>query len=64
MQLAARTYILIETQVGKSREISDVFRDLSGVPSVDIITGSYDIITLVDWEDMLDIANVVTCQIR
>ena len=62
--MAARTYILIETQVGESREISDVFRDLSGVPSVDIITGSYDIITLVEWEDMLDIANVVTCQIR
>ena len=62
--MAARAYILIETQVGKSREISDVFRDSSGVPSVDIITGSYDIITLVEWEDMLDIANVVTSQIQ
>ena len=62
--MAARAYILIETQVGKSREISDVLRTLSGVPSVDIITGSYDIITLVEWEDMLDIANVVTSQIQ
>ena len=64
MQLAARAYILIETQVGKSREISDVLRALSGVPSVDIITGSYDIIALVEGEDMLGIANVVTSQIQ
>jgi DNA-binding Lrp family transcriptional regulator len=64
MQLAARAFILIETQVGKSREISDVLRALSGVPSVDIITGSYDIIALVEGEDMLGIANVVTSQIQ
>ena len=64
MQLAARAYILIETQVGNSREISDVLRALSGVPSVDIITGSYDIIALVEGEDMLGIANVVTSQIQ
>ena len=64
MQLAARAYILIETQVGKSREISDVLRTLSGVSSVDIITGSYDIIALVEGEDMLGIANVVTSQIQ
>ena len=62
--MAARAFILIETQVGKSREISDVLRALSGVPSVDIITGSYDIIALVEGEDMLDIANVVTSQIQ
>ena len=64
MQLAARAYILIETQVGKSREISDVLRTLSGVALVDIITGSYDIIVLVEREHMLDIANVVTSQIQ
>ncbi|GIS94715.1 MAG: hypothetical protein CM1200mP22_19520 [Dehalococcoidia bacterium] len=62
--MAARAYILIETQVGKSREISDVLRTLPGVQSVDIITGSYDIIVLVEGEDMLDIANVVTSQIQ
>ena len=64
MQLAARAYILIETQVGKSREISDVIRTLPGVQSIDIITGSYDIIALVEGEDMLGIANEVTSQIQ
>ena len=47
--MAARAYILIETQVGKSREAAEALRSLHGVPSVDIITGAFDIIASVSY---------------
>ena len=62
--MTARAYILIETQVGKSRDVADSLRSLSGVPSVDTITGVYDIIALVEASDMIGVANVVTSQIQ
>jgi len=55
---------LIETQVGKSREVATALRALSEVPTVDIITGAYDIIALVEASDMLVVANVVTSNIQ
>ena len=62
--MTARAYILIETQVGKSRDVADSLRSLSGVQSVDTITGVYDIIALVEAADMIGVANVVTSQIQ
>ena len=62
--MTARAYILIETQVGKSRDVADSLRSLSGVPSVATITGVYDIIALVESADMIGVANVVTSQIQ
>ncbi|MBT98719.1 MAG: AsnC family transcriptional regulator [Dehalococcoidia bacterium] len=62
--MTARAYILIETQVGKSREVATALRALSEVPTVDIITGAYDIIALVEASDMLGVANVVTSNIQ
>ena len=55
---------MIETQVGNSRDVADLLRSMSGVPSVDTITGVYDIIALVEAADMLGVANDVTSQIQ
>ena len=62
--MAARAYILIETQVGKSREAAEALRSLHGVPSVDIITGAVDIIALVEAPDMISMADLVTGQVQ
>ena len=45
--MVARAYILIETQVGKSRDVIAALQALSNVSSVDIITGEFDMIALV-----------------
>ena len=58
--MVARAYILIETQVGKSRDVIAVLRALSNVSSVDIITGEFDIIALVEASDMVAMADLVT----
>jgi DNA-binding Lrp family transcriptional regulator len=64
IHMTARAYILIETQVGKSRDVDNALRALPGVPSADIITGAYDIIALVEALDMVAMATVVTSQIQ
>ena len=62
--MAARAYILIETQVGKSRDVVEALRSLAGVPSADIITGAFDIIALVESKDMVSMADLVTGQVQ
>jgi DNA-binding Lrp family transcriptional regulator len=58
--MAARAYILIETQVGKAPDVAAALRSMAGVPSVDVITGSFDIIALVEAADMVSMADLVT----
>jgi len=62
--MAARAYILIETQVGKSPDVAAALRAMPGVPSVDIITGDFDIIALVEAADMVSMADLVTGQVQ
>ncbi len=62
--MVARAYILIETQVGKSRDVLAALQALSDVPSVDIITGEFDMIALVEAPDMMAMADLVTGQIQ
>ena len=62
--MTARAYVLIEAQVGKSRDVVAALRALPGVPSVDIITGDFDIIALVEAPDMVSMADLVTGQIQ
>jgi len=58
--MVARAYILIETQVGKSRDVIAALQALSNVSSVDIITGEFDMIALVEASDMVAMADLVT----
>ncbi len=59
-----RAYILIETQVGKTRDVVTALRSLSGVPSADIITGDFDIIAFVEAQDMVAMADLVTGRVQ
>jgi len=62
--LTTRAYILIETQVGKSRDVAAALRSMPGVPSADIITGDFDIIALVEAPDMVSMADLVTGRVQ
>ena len=46
--MSTKAYILIETTVGKSRDVADALRSLQGVETVDAVTGPYDIIAIVE----------------
>ena len=62
--MATKAYILIETAVGKSRDVASELRSLSGVEHVDAVTGPYDIIAIVAAPDLNAVGDLVTSQIH
>lgn len=62
--MAAKAFILIETAVGKSKEVVDAIIQLKGVKSVDTVTGPYDAIAIVEGENLNDIGDLVTAKIH
>lgn len=62
--MSTKAYILIETAVGKSRDVADSLRSLDGIESVDAVTGPYDIIAIVAAPDLNSIGDMVTSRIH
>ena len=62
--MPTKAYILIETAVGKSRDVTDALRSLSGIDNVDAVTGPYDIIAIVAAPDLNAVGDLVTSQIH
>jgi len=62
--VAAKAFVLIETAVGKSREVVTSLSKLKGVTSVDTVTGPYDIIAILQGESLNDIGDLVTGKIH
>jgi len=62
--MAAKAFVLIETAVGKSKEVVVGLSKLEGVNSVDTVTGPYDIIAIVEGETLNDIGDLVTGKIH
>ena len=59
-----RAYILIETSVGKTRDVVSVLKGLEGIKSVDPVTGPYDIIVVVEGKDLNSIGELVTGKVH
>ena len=62
--MAAKAFVLIETAVGKTRDVANVLGQLHGVKSVDPVTGPYDIITVIEGESLTEIGELVTSKIH
>ena len=62
--MAVRAYIFIETDVGKSKEVAANIRQLDKVKSVDLVTGPYDIIAIVEAENLHDVGDLITGNIH
>ncbi len=62
--MAAKAFVLIETAVGRSKEVVDAIRSLKGVRSVDTVTGPYDVIAIVEGVSLNDIGDLVTAKIH
>jgi DNA-binding Lrp family transcriptional regulator len=62
--MTAKAFILIETAVGKNKEIMNTIRQIKGVASVDFVTGPYDIISIIEAENLNDIGELVTRKIH
>jgi len=62
--MAAKAFVLIETAVGRNKEVATALEKLAGVKSVDIVTGPYDIIAIIEGESLNDIGDIVTGKIH
>jgi DNA-binding Lrp family transcriptional regulator len=57
---ATRAFVLIETSVGKTKDVVAALNNVSGVASVDVVTGPYDIIAIVEAPDLGSVGDTVT----
>ncbi len=62
--MAAKAFVLIETAVGRTKEVATALQQLQGMSSVDPVTGPYDIIAIVEGKSLTDIGDLVTDRIH
>ncbi|MEE8443147.1 MAG: Lrp/AsnC ligand binding domain-containing protein [Dehalococcoidia bacterium] len=62
--MATKAFVLIETAVGKTKDVVSALHELDGVSSVDVVTGPYDIIAVVEAEDLGSVGDMVTGQVH
>ena len=58
--MATKAYLLVETAVGKTRDVANTLRGLGGIETVDVVTGPYDIIAVINGDDMSVVGTLVT----
>ena len=62
--MTAKAYVLIETQVGKTKQVVEAIGRLQGVVSVDSVTGPYDAIAIVQGETLNDIGELIVSKVH
>ena len=62
--MAAKAFALIETAVGKTKEVFSALQKLAAIKSVDTVTGPYDIIVTIEGADLNAIGNDVATKIH
>ena len=62
--MGTSAYILIETQVGMSKNVASSLNSFDKVINVDVITGPFDVIALIEAQDMAAVADLVTGQVQ
>jgi len=62
--MTARAYVLIETSVGKTRDVALALRKVKGMKEVNAVTGPYDVIAVVEGADLTAVGNLVTNEIQ
>ena len=58
--MATKGYVLIETAVGRTRDVVIALQAVGGVKSVDPVTGPYDVIAIVEGADINAIGSLIT----
>jgi DNA-binding Lrp family transcriptional regulator len=58
--LATRAYILIETAVGKTADVAEALKEIAMMKAVDTVTGPFDIIAVVEADDLPGIGDLIS----
>jgi DNA-binding Lrp family transcriptional regulator len=59
-----QAYILIQTEVGRARDVATTIRDIAGVVRVDAVTGPYDVVVLTEATSVDDLGAMIVSKIQ
>ena len=62
--MAAKTFVLIETAIGKTKEVYSALQKMDAIKSVDAVTGPYDVIITIEGNDPETIGKLVTNKVH
>ncbi len=62
--MLAKAFVLLETEVGKTKEVVSILNKIEGLKSIDTVTGPYDIIAVLEAEDLNKIGDLITDKIH
>jgi DNA-binding Lrp family transcriptional regulator len=62
--MTVKAYVLIEAHVGKTKEVVEAMRRLKGVASVDVVTGPYDAIAVIQAETLNEIGELIVAKVH
>jgi len=58
------SYVLIQTEMDKARQVAEAIRDIDGVVISEIMTGPYDVIAKAEADSMDQLGRLVVSQIQ
>ncbi len=59
-----QAYILIQTEVGKARDVAAAIDKISGVVRVDAVTGPYDVVVLAEGHSVDELGRMIVSKIQ
>ncbi|HEY8471297.1 MAG TPA: Lrp/AsnC ligand binding domain-containing protein [Natronosporangium sp.] len=59
-----QAYILIQTEVGKARDVAAAISQIQGVARVDAVTGPYDVIVLAEARNVDELGKMIVSQVQ
>ena len=62
--MGVSSYVLIQTEMDKARQVTEAIREIDGVVISEIMTGPYDVIAKAEAESMDQLGRLVVSQIQ
>lgn len=59
-----QAYILIQTEVGKAREVAGAIAGVAGVVRVDAVTGPYDVVVLAESGTVDELGKMIVSRVQ
>ena len=62
--MPVKGYLLVQTKMGKAKQVAEAIRKVDGVASADAVTGSWDAIAVVTGGSIKDVGELVVGKLR
>ena len=59
-----QAYILIQTEVGRARDVAMAIREIPGVVRVDAVTGPYDVVVLAEARGVDELGKMIVSKVQ